>query len=235
MKLRISRVSAVSTLTLAACCGAASGAVVSTFDAGDEGWRIVDLTLPADPVTPPGAPVAPVFQAIGGHPGGFIEFTDPSDASFYFQAPAAYVGDQSAAYGSSLAYEQFTTPTTPAWRDDPDVILVGAGQALVYQGAANPGLDWTSFSVPLSETGWHKVNLAGAEPTATEFQSVLASLTAVRIRGEYVAGVVESTGLDNVQMAAVPEPPTYALALCVAAACLMRARQMREGRHRTAA
>src|SRR6185503_17758025 len=165
-RVRVSNFIAILLTAYLATVGAARGTVVSTFDAGDEGWRIVDLTLPADPITPPGAPVAPVFQATGGNPGGFIEFTDPSDASFYFQAPAAYLGDQSAAYGTFFSFEQFSTPTTPAWRDDPDVILVGGGQALVYQGSANPGATFTPFIVTLAQTGWHKTNLGGAEPTA---------------------------------------------------------------------
>ena len=38
-------------------------------------------------------------------------------------------------------------------------------------------------------------------------------LQRLRIRGEYISGVVETTALDNVAITAVPEPASWALML----------------------
>jgi hypothetical protein len=207
----------------------ASAESSSEFTANDDGWRIVDLTLPADPVTPAVLPASPIHQTVGGNPSGYIEFTDPSDLSFYFDAPAKFLGNRLPSYGAALKYDQFTTPTAPEWRNDPDVILVSGSDVLVYQFPANPGLDWTSYSVVLHESAFHKGTLAGSNPTQAEFQAVLSSLSALRIRGEYVAGVVERTGLDNVIL--VPEPGTGVSALAAAAgAVFVRPRRARRRR-----
>jgi hypothetical protein len=180
--------------------------IVSTFDAGDEGWTVVDLEF-QNYTNILGGPTAPVFDLAG-----FIQATDPSNNEFYFQAPSPYLGNLSGFYGGSLTYDQFSTPTDPAFRGDPDVLLIGAGLVIGYQGAANPGTGFTPFVVPLTEANWTKNIVGGPAVTQAEFLAVLADLTALRIRGEYVAGVVETTGLDNVRVAAVPEPATLALA-----------------------
>lgn len=193
----------------------AAADITSDFSVNDDGWRIVDLTIPANPVTPTTEIGAPIRQTVGGNPSGYIEFTDPSDLSFFFEAPAKFLGNRSLSYGSVLQFDQFTTPNTPEWRVDPDVILVSGTEALVFQLPANPGTAWTSRSVPLNENGFHKGTLQGAVPTQAEFQAVLSSLTALRIRGEFVAGVVERTGLDNVVLVEVPEPATGIAALAV--------------------
>jgi len=57
------------------------------------------------------------------------------------------------------------------------------------------------------------LDLARTEPTAdgglrNGAMVRNADLTVLRIRGEYVAGVVETTSLDNVVLTAVPEPGT---------------------------
>jgi hypothetical protein len=177
-------------------------AIASTFDSNADGWAVVDL-----PATPSGpftdiiaGPYTPVFSATGGNPGGYIYFQDPSGNAFYFQAPARYLGSQSAAYGANLTYDQHVISTNNTLRDIPDVILVSGSNVLVYQASSNPGPSWTSFSVPLLESGgWRVGSFSGPVPTEAEFQAVLASLTALRIRGEYSPTPFEEiVALDNV-------------------------------------
>lgn len=111
----------------------------------------------------------------------------------------------------------------------PDVVLRGAGLELVLDVGPAPALDlWSGYSVVLNETGgWRKGTLSGATPTASEFQAVLADLTALRIRGEYFAGGVgtEVGSLDNVSFAAVPEPVevlAWSAGVCLAGALWSR-------------
>lgn len=214
----------------------AAAVILSTFDANDEGWQIANLcgaTNCDSDVYEPALPplVTPSYDAVSGNPGGTIYSGDPDGNSFYFQAPAAFQGNLSGYYGGALAYQQKTLPQDPNdqlnWYWDPNVVLVGNGLTLLYFTggpgvSSRPGADWTPFSVPLSETGWWKqADLSdGCAPNCVaasqaEFQGALAAVTALRIRGEYYNGVVETTWLDNVQVTApeapVPEPATLAL------------------------
>ncbi len=176
----------------------------STFDNGAEGWSVVDLNPPYDSTGTP-------YSAV--HESGYIRFTDPSSQSFFFEAPSAFLGNLSSYFGGTLRYSQRLTPTTPEWRDDPDVVLVGGGLTLVFQNAANPGADWTDYAVSLTAPGWHVGSLSGAAASAAQLQGVLGAVDHLRIRGEYISGVVETTALDNVSISAVPEPEAWALML----------------------
>ncbi len=183
---------------------AAMAAPSSTFDGGAEGWSVVDLNPPYDAA---GSSYAVV------HKDGHIEFSDPSSQSFFFEAPSSFLGSLSAYYGGTLSYSQKLSPTAPAWRDDPDVVLVGAGLTLVFQNASNPGADWTDYSIALVDTGWRVGTLGGAAASSQQLQDVLGNLDRLRIRGEYVNGVVETTALDNVSITAVPEPGEWSMML----------------------
>jgi hypothetical protein len=68
---------------------------------------------------------------------------------------------------------------------------------------------WTSYAVPLSEAGGWK-HVSGAAATAPQIHNVLGNLTALRIRGEFISGP-DNGDLDNVVMAAIPEPQAYML------------------------
>jgi len=76
------------------------------------------------------------------------------------------------------------------------VILVGGGISLDYNLSSNPGMTWTPYSVPLSETGWTNV---GMPVTQQVMMTVLSSLTDLLIRGEYINGP-DTGGLDNVTL-----------------------------------
>jgi len=176
----------------------------SDFDDGAQGWSVVDLDPDFSGV---GTPYAAVLQE------GYIEFADPSPRSFFFEAPSYFLGDLSAYLGGSLRYSQKVSPITPEWRDDPDVVIVGGGLTLVFQNSNSPGADWTEYSVGLASPGWRVGSLGGAEATSLQFQAALGSVDRLRIRGEYVNGVVETTSLDNVSISPVPEPGNWVLTL----------------------
>lgn len=211
--MRISLSAIVIAVSLASSA-TAQAARSANFDSGNDGWSVVDF-LTAGQYTAPTTSYLPNHLASGGQSGGYIDFTDPSDGSFFFSAPGSFLGNLSAYYGGTLSYAQKVSvaPGFSQWRDDPDVVMVVNNQAYVYQSAANPGSDWTQYAVHFTETGWHKGSLSGALVSQSEFQSALPNITALYLRGEYIAGVVETTGLDNVSIAAVPEPESYAMML----------------------
>lgn len=194
---------------------AAQADVSSTFDTDADGWKAVDLLYNGNYLAT--GTEFTLVHADGGNPGGYIEATDPSDQSFFFQAPGKFTGNLGAYYGGTLTYDQRSmdpTDANPEYRGDPDVVIGGGGVQLLFLGEANPGSAWTGFSVGLTTAGWHVGSLTGAVPTEDQFRAVLSNVSVLRIRGEMIYGVVETTSLDNVRLtAAVPEPETWALML----------------------
>ena len=200
---------ALALLTLGAT-QAAQAAPSSTFDAGNDGWTVSDTNPPFDSF---GGSFTPDYDEAGQ----FIRYTDPSSMSFFFEAPDSFLGDLSAYYGGVLRYSQTLSVQTPQWRDDPDLVLVnGSGLVLVYQNPNQPGTGWTDYAVSLSAGSWRVGALDGSFATGAQMQAVLGDLQRLRIRGEYISGVVETTALDNVSISAVPEPASWAFMLAAA-------------------
>ncbi len=194
---------AAATLALVAVASPA-GATESTFDAGAEGWSIVEL--PGPPYDAVVTEFAPVWEPGAGNPGGAIRTTDLNGNLFMFSAPAAYLGDQSAALGSSLRYDLlFEDDGLPPGSFHPDLVLHGAGLTLAVDGFTDPPAQtgaWTSFDVCLgTAAGWRIGDADG--PLATEQQILdwLGDLQGLFIRGDYWAGA-ETTRLDNVRLGA---------------------------------
>ncbi len=158
--------------------------VASSFDADWEGWTVAVNGQAAN------------YASIGGNPGGYVWVTDPpGSGTWYWQAPARFRGNHSAAYGRYLTFDLRQSATAGQFDDD-DVVLEGGGRTLVFDTARNPFTDWTSYSVKLDETaGWTRVT--GQPATQAEMRMVLAALEGLYIRGEYQSG--SATGsLDNV-------------------------------------
>jgi hypothetical protein len=193
----------------------ASADVVSSFDSGSEGWTVVSFTdLQLDNYTVVGA-YDVSFNASGGNPGGFISRMDPDNGDLTFSAPAKFLGNDSGATG--LSYQMIYS--SPVDRQTTDVMLVGGGIRLLYQTAPPfvPNSSWTTNSLTFTPSAsWHVNTTGGALATAADFQTVLANLNGLYIRGEYTNGLVENPGLDNVRLlgvTAVPEPGPLVLAL----------------------
>lgn len=178
----------------------------SSFDFDDEDWRVVDSQ---------GALFTPDHVPTGGNPDGYISANDDAIGGVWFwQAPAQFLGDASCAYGQALNFDLQQSDTTTQF-DWEDVVLEGGGLTLVFDTPCNPGLcspgvNWTSYSVPLLETaGWKKDDaidgvISDEAPTREEMQAVLASLTRVWIRGDFANGSAVD-GLDNVVLNGPPK------------------------------
>jgi gliding motility-associated-like protein len=161
----------------------------STFDFSNEGW-----TADGDAFNN-----AAVWQSTGGTPGGYILGTDGSiGGTWYFVAPDNFEGIKCDAYGRFLRYDQFVS-SNAAPNNSPDVEIKGGGLTLVFNNPVLPGTTWTHFDLLLREdAGWRLNTLTGLTPTAAQFKQVLANITSLRIRGEYLSSADDSGGLDNV-------------------------------------
>jgi coxsackievirus/adenovirus receptor len=176
---------------------AGSSHLPSAFDEGAEGWTVTgdaegsfgneefDLQAP--------------FTLTEGNPGGAIVSVDTArDFVIYFQAPSRFLGNQSGVFGMTLTYDVKLADQDVVF-DAPDVVLAGGGTTLLTN-AGTPAPDvWTTYSVPLDETGdWRLPD--GSPATREDIRTVLRSLDVLRIRGEY--GYGPDTGyLDNVRIA----------------------------------
>jgi hypothetical protein len=206
------------------------GGVISDFGAGDEGWRSVTLAFP-DPGAPPGIlnTFVPNWLAAGGNPGGFISYPDPNPNVQYWQAPAKFLGNQSAAYLHALEFSLQAAPAVSEFTQA-DVILTGAGLTLTHQVPTTPADAWSNYSIALSAGAWRVNSPGGAVASAGELQSVLGALTGLYIRGEYYLSN-DTQSLDSVHLLTgstdtpVPEPGSMMMLLSGLALALRRARK----------
>jgi len=190
---------------------AGASATISTFDSNDEGWTITGDAQ--------GGSVLPTYHATGGNPGGYVSATDNVQGGvWYFKAGPQFHGDFSTGYGTDLTFDLRQSGTHSQF-DSVDVYVRGGGLELTYDTASNPGTVWTSYGIELTETaGW---KLGGVPPTQAEMLQVLADVTDMQIRGEFITGS-DVGDLDNVVM--VPGPAGLSL-LALGAPLLGRKRR----------
>jgi alkaline phosphatase D len=168
----------------------------SSFANDSEGWSGGSFpdNGPYDSVI---ARVSVRWNQGAGRSGGAISIVDPGPGNFFFEAPAAFLGNKQAFYGGELRYD--LRSEGGELFDEADVILLGGGLVLVYRAPGRPTSTWTSVAVPLTESAWKVDRPAGRAPTRAEFERALASIAALRIRGEYRNG--PDTGwLGNVSL-----------------------------------
>jgi hypothetical protein len=166
--------------------------IESLFLQNDEGW-----TAEGDGLL--------YYSPTAGNPPstGYIFIIDQTKgATFYFAAPAKFLGDASAAHGRALTFDLVWSQTSAGSdKAGDDVIIEGAGLTLVAMLPEAPGLNWTSYSIPLSTSGGWVHQGTDLLASAAEIQAVLGSLERLWIRGEFRHGA-EQGGLDNVRFGA---------------------------------
>ncbi|MGJ3242089.1 MAG: laminin B domain-containing protein [Opitutales bacterium] len=193
----------------------AGGAILSTFDSDDEGWRAVGDSASSDPD----------WLSSGGNPGGYVEVEDSVVGGvWYWSAPSKFLGDRSSFLGNTLSFDLQQSSTNNQF-SAVDVYLKNNTDVVALKINDHPGTDWTSYAVTLHPSaGWQQDDGNGAPATLSDFQTVLGNLTALEIRGEYVTGS-DTGGLDNVML--VPEPGTSAALAGVLGLGLALARRRR--------
>ena len=198
----------------------AQSSTISTFDSGTEGWTSVTFSN-----TDPGAPphnfgtFLPGWIGTGGDPGGYISIVDPDGNNVtgmtqYWRAPAAFLGNQTAALGGSLSFDLMDTVTGTTYNDE-GIILVGGGETIVHALPSNiPGNSWSAYSVPLTPAGWTVSSSSGASATQADLATVLGALAELDIRAEYYT-FADTQSLDSVALSdavtATPEPSSAVL------------------------
>ena len=191
--------------------GTAAVIAFSTFDTSAEGWEIGDLFAST-------GSTAPTFVAAGGNPGGFIRTTDLFPYTAY-QAPAAFRGNQSAAYGGFVTLDMRVESHDGS--NYPMLALGNPGGTVLQFRTIPPGIGiFTSFNIPLiASAGWEispggQSGAAGPPASEAQLQAVLADLLFFNVADDWQMG--EDVGdLDNVflnsSVIGVPEPASLAL------------------------
>lgn len=194
-----------------ALCAAAEPAKAqySSFTLGSEGWVTGDLFTAS-------CCGAVAWHATGGNPGGYIRVNDVFAWNAIW-APAAFLGDKSSVYGSSLSFSsRIVSSDGVAY---PNVVLIGSGMTIQYRTAPPPNNVWTAFTIPMLETGWEIADGSGTPGpavSAVQFQGVLSSLTSLRIEADWQTGG-DQVDLDEVRLGpagdpgVVPEPSSILL------------------------
>lgn len=131
---------------------------------------------------------------------GYIYATDDvAGGVWYFVAPSKYHGDKSAYAGGTISFWLIQESDMDDQFYSKDVILEnGDGKQIYYYHEEYPGLDWTSYSIALDETGnWMNGN--DEQATMTEIETVISDLAKLWIRGEFQTGP-DTGGLDQFQL-----------------------------------
>lgn len=184
----------------------------STFDTDAQGWTAAAVDAGSWSVA---GPATAAFNG-EGNPGGSLRVADPDSWWTYFVAPAAFLGDKSAAFGGSLSFDSRYVTPGDSNANEADVVLKGAGLTLLRDLTGTLPVTWTHFDVSLNASGaWRVGNtFSGAIATDAQILAVLTGLDALWINAEHFTPVKEVIALDNVVLAApVPEPETYAMML----------------------
>ncbi len=181
--------------------------VASDFDAAAEGWKATNGVSDR------------AWVAGGGMPGGHVQATDSGQGTvWFFEAPAAFLGDQRAALDGALSFWlKVSTTALPMDTEWADVRIGGNGVELAIDAGPSPGLDWTAYSVRLAPGAWRLGTAEGPLASAADFATVFAAVDHLWIRGEYSAWW-DTGSLDTVLLSAVPELPAgmmFALGLAV--------------------
>lgn len=166
------------------------GTVRSTFDASDEGWRVVGDVE--------GGTGKPDWNSSGGNPGAHLSADDDAlGGIWYWEASPKFYGDFSAAYGQTLTFDlNQDSAMAIQITNQRDVILSGGGTLIWLDRLDNPGSGWTSYTVYLDTTDTWWLD-DGSVASEADIRKVLGALDDLKIRGEYENGN-DTGGIDNV-------------------------------------
>jgi len=200
------RILRLSVVLVVAVAVAQAAPVESRFDTDGEGWTVIGDVHGATWLATEGLP-----------PGCFKAIDDTTGLTWYFVAPAKFLGDQSAAYGDTLSYDLWISARDATPGASPWVSISGGGLRLDWSGAFPTLQQWTHYEATLMPAGgW----MIGDNPaTEAEMQQVLANVTSLQIRGEFMTGA-DFAYLDNVVL--VPEAEAAVLLLLAGVVLLRR-------------
>jgi len=198
---------------LLVCISSTDAQIIDTFDNQQttEGWTTSFFSTSGPFTTPTSTGGVALSHGTNGQ--NKLDIAHLGNSLLYFEAPSRYLGDDSLSYNKFLSFDLGDEQMTSPKMSGPDIVLVGNGLTLVLdipQDPPNSAVNLGHFDVTLApSTMWHISTLTGLEPTTAQFQSVLSSVTALRIRGSFSQNGVAS--IDNIVLA--PEPSSIILCL----------------------
>jgi len=163
--------------------------IISTFNAGSDGWGYAHCGFSGTPCAnghDGNAPWEPGTQSIR-----IIDL----EGETCIDAPASYLGDKSGSYGKFLRFD-----TLYRTRDEADysIVVLCSGNLALYRPWPRPTLNvWIHNDVLLTETGWRVGADNGPAATEAQMKSVLSNLGRLFIRTEWTTGP-DDTNVDNV-------------------------------------
>jgi len=180
----------------------------STFDTDLDGWNTVGQ-CPAE--SSPGA----TWMSTGGNPLGCAYAQDNSIGIFYWYAGGTeWKGDLTAYYDCYLVFDLMQNNTGLPVGSQVDVLILRTDdQSIVYNTSPDPALTYTTYIVPLNETGWtiggalsgvSCPDLGGAACSSADMLSYLGDIKKWRIRAEYSGLSNEKNRLDNAYITCDP-------------------------------
>lgn len=211
--MHIVKLASLGVLVALAGSTAANATITYAFDTGNQGWGYGDIS--GSTATPAGpAPWA----------GGQLVLIDQASETGVY-APAAVLGNQSAAYNGSISFD-----VSDAFHDAASytaLILYGSGMNAAVEVSAptvsTNGAALSTFTFTLNESVFSQFvsgNFVGGALSQAQFQSILGNLTGIAFRTEYNTGPDDSRfdnavfrGFGPADPAGVPEPATWGMML----------------------
>jgi hypothetical protein len=179
--------------------------IFSNFNSSAEGWSAYE--------TQAGGVSNFQFNSTGGNPGGYISATDSGSGAWLFMAPQAWSGDFTQYVGGTVTFDIYIEPSgqnTNFNSNFPTVIFdldnIGDGIYLGWIIPSSPPIgQWTFLSVDITPDNFQVVG------SSLSFEEAIKNVTRFFIQGDYLAVINDTTRLDNVKVAPVPEPATIVL------------------------
>lgn len=187
--------------------------VVVGFDDDAAGWT--GLACPNPGVCALGSvPLAIEYRATGGNPGGYIRTRDPSSSTAGRVAPPDAFASL-LAEGQMLSFDVLVERNGGDGAYDSDtaplVTIETPSGTLVYATSELPTIDgdWKHYDVPLFEdAGWQLATSSLRDLAPGEFATLFATRTRLTLISEWLndSEDLDTSGLDNVTLSAVPVP-----------------------------
>lgn len=150
-----------------------------------------------------GGYAAASYSPNGGVTDGYIYADDDvTGGTWYYRAPARYLGDKSSYYNETLQFSLFQHDDLSDPFEDRDIILESANKVIYCQLPKHPDTTWTDYKIIINESaGWVIGDTYGSTDTATQadIKEVLSNLTGFYIRGEFETGP-DTGGMDNISI-----------------------------------
>jgi len=174
---------------------AARADYLSTFDSSGEEWQMTEDCEFFG------------FNGSEGNPAGSINYLDSAGGGDnYFVSPSSWAGDWSAYKNGTLQYDIKLLSGSGDVKLLADVVIRAPDGYLSQQFITTPPSGWTHYTVSLTA--------AAFGVSEEDFDSVMANVDSVDIRGEFMVSGPESGALDNVRLTAVPIPGSIFLLAC---------------------